>query len=97
MMQKTASKAKKIAPREKQRRERQRQAATEAVVTEIMTTPEAAAYLKLSPQFLEGARWRGDGSGADYVRFGRSVRYQKSTLDAWVAKRAHSADKPSGA
>ena len=97
-MQKTASKAKK---KNRRRTSAAAQSATagchRGVVTEIMTTPEAAAYLKLSPQFLEGARWRGDGSGPDYVRFGRSVRYRKSVLDAWVAKRAHSADKPSAA
>jgi hypothetical protein len=37
------------------------------VVTEYMTTHEAAAYLKLSRQFLEGARYRGDGSGPPFM------------------------------
>ena len=40
------------------------------VVTEYMTTQEAAAYLKLSRQFLEGARYRGDGSGPTYIKLG---------------------------
>ena len=31
-----------------------------AVASDCMTTPEAAAYLKLSRQFLEGARYRGE-------------------------------------
>ena len=31
------------------------------VVTDYMTTMEAAAYLKLSRQYLEAARYRGDG------------------------------------
>jgi hypothetical protein len=59
-----------------------------------MTTTEAAAYLKVSRQFLEGSRYRGDGSGPDYIRLGRSVRYMRSVLDAWMLKNAHAADKP---
>ena len=59
-----------------------------------MTTKEAAAYLKISRQFLEIARWRADGSGPDYVKFGKSVRYKQSVLDAWILSNVHAADKP---
>ena len=64
------------------------------VVTDYMTTMEAAAYLKLSRQFLEAARYRGDGSGPSYLKIGRAVRYRKPVLDAWMAKHDHAADKP---
>ena len=65
-----------------------------AIASPYLTTTEAAAYLKLSRQFLEGARWHADGSGPDYVQLGRSVRYIKATLDAWMTSNIHSADKP---
>lgn len=65
-----------------------------AITSPYLTTTEAAAYLKLSRQFLEGARWHADGSGPDYVQLGRSVRYIKATLDAWMTSNIHSADKP---
>ena len=55
------------------------------VATEYMTTQEAAAYLKLSRQFLEGARYRGDGSGPAYIKLERAVRYRQSVLDAWMS------------
>jgi len=64
------------------------------VATEYMTTQEAAAYLKLSRQFLEGARYRGDGSGPDYIKLGRAVRYRQSVLDAWMSANIHPSDMP---
>ena len=65
------------------------------VLPEYMTTREAAAYLKLSRQFLEGARYRGDGSGPAYIKLGRrSVRYRRSVLDAWMSAHDHAPDKP---
>ena len=63
--------------------------------SDYLTTVEAAAYLKLSRQFLEGARYRGDGSGPAYVKLERAVRYRRSVLDAWMAAHDHSPDKPS--
>jgi len=64
------------------------------VATDYMTTKEAAAYLKLSRQFLEGARYRGDGSGPPYIKLERAVRYRRSVLDAWMSKHDHSPDQP---
>jgi predicted DNA-binding transcriptional regulator AlpA len=64
------------------------------IVTEYMTTQEVAAYLKLSRQFLEGARYRGDGSGPDYIKLGRAVRYRRSVLDAWMSANIHPSDTP---
>jgi hypothetical protein len=60
-----------------------------------MTTAEAAQYLKLSRQFLEAARYRGDGSGPTYVKLERAVRYRRSVLDAWMSAHDHSPEKPS--
>jgi len=62
--------------------------------TDYMTTREAAAYLKLSRQFLEGARYRGDGSGPAYIKLGRAVRYRKTALDKWMSAHDHSPDEP---
>jgi helix-turn-helix protein len=64
------------------------------VATDYMTTGEAAAYVKMSRQFLEAARYRGDGSGPGFIKLGRSVRYRKSTLDKWMSAHDHSPDEP---
>ena len=60
---------------------------------EYLTTLEAAAYLKLSRQYLEVARQRADGTGPDFIKLARAVRYRRSELDAWMS--AH--DRTSGA
>jgi hypothetical protein len=65
-----------------------------AVVTDYMTTKQAAAYLTLSRQYLEAARYRGDGSGPAFIKLQRAVRYRRSTLDAWMAAHDHSPDVP---
>jgi len=64
------------------------------IVTDFMTTIEAAAYLRMSRQFLECARWRGDGSGPPYLKVGKSVRYRRSALDVWMSAHDHPGDKP---
>jgi len=61
---------------------------------EYLTTVEAAQYLKLSRQFLEVARHRGDGSGPAFIKLQRAVRYRRSALDAWMAKHDHAPDAP---
>ena len=67
------------------------------IASPYMTTAEAAQYLKLSNQYLEAARYRGDGSGPAYVKLERAVRYGRSVLDAWMSAHDHSPDKPSQA
>jgi hypothetical protein len=59
-----------------------------------LTTREAAYYLKLSPQFLEGARYRADGSGPPFIKLERAVRYRKTAIDTWMTAHDHAADKP---
>ena len=41
-----------------------------------LTTAEAAEYLRLSKQFLEIARHRGDGP--PYIQLARAVRYSET-------------------
>ena len=64
------------------------------VPSEYLTTQQAAAYLNLSRQYLEAARYRGDGSGPAYVKLERAVRYRRSVLDAWMSAHDHSPDRP---
>ena len=52
---------------------------------EFLDTSAAAAWLGLSPRTLEGYRVRGGGPA--FHRFGNRVRYRRSDLDAWAAKR----------
>jgi predicted DNA-binding transcriptional regulator AlpA len=81
--------AKKVAAKKKTKK-----TAKEFAFGEYMPTPEAAAYLHLSRQFLEIARYKGDDSGPPYVKLERAVRYRKVDLDAWMTKHLHAADKP---
>ena len=61
------------------------------IASPYLTTAEAAAYLKLSRQFLEGARYRDDGTGPAYVKAGKTVRYIQSALDEWMTANVHPA------
>lgn len=54
-----------------------------------MDTKAAAAFLGLSHRTLE--RYRGDGKGPPFHRFGTAVRYRRSKVAAWAREReAHS-------
>ena len=48
-------------------------------------TRRAADYLALSPRTLDGYRVSGDGPA--FHRFRNRVRYRRSDLDVWAAKR----------
>jgi predicted DNA-binding transcriptional regulator AlpA len=52
----------------------------------LLTTPEAARFLHLSPRTLERLRW--EGSGPRYCKIKRSVRYRESDLLAWLDRNA---------
>lgn len=54
---------------------------------EVMTTREAAGYLRCSYQMLEIARVK--GGGPVFRKLGRLVRYARTDLDRWSAERAH--------
>jgi excisionase family DNA binding protein len=48
----------------------------------LLSTPEAADYLGLSPSFLNKLRCTGGGPG--YAKLGRRVLYPKSELQSWL-------------
>ncbi|MFY9957960.1 helix-turn-helix domain-containing protein [Bradyrhizobium sp.] len=62
--------------------------------TEYLTTAEAAEYLRLSRQFLQIARMRGDGSGPPFIKLARAVRYRRAALDAWMSAHDRAPGKP---
>lgn len=52
---------------------------------DIMTTAEAAEYVRLGKPTLE--RFRVTGEGPQYCKLGGAIRYRKSDLDAWLESR----------
>jgi excisionase family DNA binding protein len=52
------------------------------LIAYVFTTKEAAAYLKVSHQYLEIARVK--GGGPPYVKLSRAVRYRRQDLDTWL-------------
>jgi hypothetical protein len=51
----------------------------------MKNTTKAAAYLDCSPSYLE--KLRVTGGGPEYVKLGRSVRYEDDALDRYKAER----------
>ncbi len=51
----------------------------------LLTTPEAASILDISPRTLEKSRSHGDGP--PFYKIGRSVKYRKDEVEAWLASR----------
>lgn len=52
----------------------------------LLSIPEAAAYLSIKPQTLNN--WRATGRyNLPAVKVGRLVRFKKSDLDAFIARR----------
>jgi predicted DNA-binding transcriptional regulator AlpA len=51
---------------------------------ELLATSEFAEFIKRPPRTLE--RWRITGCGPRFVRCGRSVRYKKSEVQAWLER-----------
>lgn len=51
-------------------------------MTELMTTIEAARYVRLGKATLE--RFRVQGTGPQYCKLGGAVRYRRVDLDAWL-------------
>jgi hypothetical protein len=52
---------------------------------DYLTQDEAAAFLRVSERSLE--RWRVEGQGPLFRRFGRRVVYARSDLLAWADQR----------
>lgn len=51
----------------------------------MLRTKEAAEYLGLTKATLEA--WRVRGGGPVFLKMGKSVRYRKSDLDAFIVSR----------
>ena len=55
----------------------------------LLSSKQAAEYLggkkSLSPKTLD--KWRNTGDGPDYLKVGRSVRYDQAKLDEWLEGR----------
>ena len=51
----------------------------------VLNTPDAAAYVRLSKPTLERLRLTGDGPS--FLKLGRAVGYRKADLDDWLASR----------
>ena len=59
----------------------------------LLTTEEAARYLRVSPRTLE--RYRVTGDGPEFLKVGRLVFYEMAALDAWLErKRRRSTSDP---
>lgn len=58
---------------------------------ELMTEVAAAEHIGMSMAFLRAARCRGSlgnhNPGPPFLRLGRSVRYDRADLDAWLDAR----------
>lgn len=59
-----------------------RQARGPLLSDELLTPEETAALLKVTVRTLR--YWREQGTGPQYVRVGRRVRYRRRDLDAWL-------------
>ena len=53
-------------------------------MTELLTTCEAAGYLRLAITTLE--HWRLEGRGPAFCKIGRQVRYRRAEVDRWLAE-----------
>jgi len=60
----------------------------------LLTTNMVAEYLCIQIPALE--KWRQLGTGPDYIKVGRVVRYEQSAVDSWLAERTVSTEHKSG-
>jgi excisionase family DNA binding protein len=52
---------------------------------DVLTTRQAASYLKLASETLE--QMRTAGGGPPFVKLARMVRYRRTDLDSWLSER----------
>jgi excisionase family DNA binding protein len=55
------------------------------MTSDILTTKEAAQYVRLGKPTLE--RFRLTGVGPNFCKLGGAVRYRRDELDAWLKAR----------
>lgn len=63
-------------------------------MSDLLTTPEAAAYLRLSPRTLEN--WRVRGQGPRFRKLGDRVLYAQGDLDRWQEVRERGSTSDTG-
>ncbi|MHB8368812.1 MAG: helix-turn-helix domain-containing protein [Leptospirales bacterium] len=51
-------------------------------INKLLTNGEAAEYLGMSPDTLP--RWRWAGIGPAYLKVGRSIKYRRADLEAFL-------------
>lgn len=56
-----------------------------AITDEMLKEADAAEMLCQSVRTLQ--KWRVSGAGPQFFKFGRSVRYSRADLSAWIAER----------
>jgi excisionase family DNA binding protein len=61
---------------------------------QLLTTKEAADYLRLGKPTLE--RFRTARAGPAYIKLGGAVRYLKTDLDRWIERNACLRSEPIG-
>jgi excisionase family DNA binding protein len=54
------------------------------MAAELLTQQLLAEELQVSVRTLE--RWRQEGTGPAFIRVGRSPRYRRSDVDAWLER-----------
>jgi excisionase family DNA binding protein len=64
------------------------------MLIEILTTTEAAQYVRLGKPTLE--RFRLTGEGPNFCRLGGAIRYRRVDLDTWLESRLASPVMASG-
>jgi predicted DNA-binding transcriptional regulator AlpA len=64
------------------------------VAAEYMNTAQAARYVSMSEEYLEIARHRADGSGPEYIKLPRAVRYRRADLDRWMESHRKGGSEP---
>jgi hypothetical protein len=60
----------------------------------LLTPPEAAKAWRVSLSKL--AKDRVNGTGAEYIKIGRAVRYDPDAMDAYVKRQARSSTSDDG-
>ena len=53
--------------------------------SEMVNTKRAARLLGISPRTLE--KWRGQGTGPQFLKFGKRVVYSVTDIEAWMRSR----------
>jgi len=60
---------------------------TSGLTSTLLTTTDAANYLKIKPTTLEQNRWK--GTGPKFCKIGRNVRYRLIDLEAYASERVY--------